>query len=163
RIQTLSNAAYPARQGQWAQNSEFIYDTAPFGIGKPAQINSVDGIVKTFAYDSSSRLRGVDTVDEAGQIWPITFEDNGNGLTSAINYPASGTPFRIEYEYAQNGDLASIFNASSGLRLPIWSQVSKNVAGESTREKFGTTEMASFNYYDTFALRSQSAVFQGSN
>jgi RHS repeat-associated protein len=164
RVQTAASAAYPPRQpgGPWAQDSQFFYDTAQFGIGKPARIVSVDGITKTFAYDPSSRLQALGTIDESGQAWSISYEYNANGLPSAINYPPSGTlPFRVEYEYAGNGEVASIFDASSAPRSPIWSQVSKNLAGQSTREQFGTTETADFVYDRVFALQSQSGRFVG--
>ncbi|MDA9526132.1 hypothetical protein XI06_38815 [Bradyrhizobium sp. CCBAU 11434] len=164
RVQTSANAAYPPRQpgGQWAQDSQYFYDTAPFGIGKPARIVSVDGITKTFAYDASSRLRELDTIDETGQTWSMTYEYNANGLPSAVNYPPSGAqPFRVEYEYAANGEVASVFDASSVPRSLIWSQVAKNLAGQSTQEQFGTTEAVEFSYDKTFALRFQSGKFVG--
>ena len=72
--------------------------------------------------------------------------------------PSGTQPFRVEYEYAANGEVASVFDASSAPRSSIWSQVSKNLAGQSTQEKFGTTELVDLAIYDGVAVPAERMI-----
>src|SRR5262249_52953518 len=54
-----------------------------------------------------------------------------------------------------NGEVDSIFDASTSARTLLWKQVSRNVADQSTEENFGGNESCKRRYDDSFNLRSQ--------
>jgi RHS repeat-associated protein len=144
-IETPGTLAYPPMHlTSWAQRTRFVYDTAPNGVGRIAQIHSNDGITINFGFDQFGRLKTNSwMIPGFPDAFVFSYDYNALGQLEYLNYPSNGGagPFKLNYTYAGNGDVRQIFNASDPLKSSLlWAQIGRDAAGNSTEEQFGLVD-----------------------
>jgi len=91
------------------QTIHYIYDTAPYGIGKLHQIKINDTVVETFTYDNLSRLATHSKVID-NYVFTFKYTYNSLGQLDILTYPEySGVAnFSIKYTYTATGKIQEI-------------------------------------------------------
>ena len=154
RIETPASAIYPSPLGNaWAQRTTFTWDSAPNGIGQLHRAKSNDGVGLEFQYDPLSRL-AKQTYTMSDRSYSFGYDYNQQGQLHRLTYPSSTRPFMVEYAYAANGNIREAHDVSSQKKPRLlWTQLSRNSAGQSTREQFGVAEDVTREYDATGRLR----------
>lgn len=159
KVSTPVSSAYPSSVGNaWAELSEFFYDTANNGIGKLARTTSNDGVENQLSYNANGALES-SSWKESNVTYDFAFTYTPNGQVRTLTYPSSsGQPFRVQYDYAGNGDVREIWNVSARPNVApelIWRQTSRNANGQSTEEQFGQSIRTRRAYDAAYQLRLQ--------
>ncbi|QSQ21250.1 VCBS repeat-containing protein [Pyxidicoccus parkwayensis] len=120
--------------------TEWLYDTAPLGVGKVARgalaaVISPDGTRSGYAYDKFGRIAEM-SQDIGGNVLSAKFAYDSYGRLSALTYPQvpNITPLTIVNTYDAFGHLVSVRDQASSLAL--WTLESTNGWGAPTVEAF---------------------------
>lgn len=127
--------------------SQWVYDTAANGKGKPASVTgpATVGDKKVYTYDTLGR-----PVRIATTIYGITYsEDTGYDQYSrigAISYPetSAGVRLKLHYNYTASGYLSNITNAVTG--IVYWRATAQDAAGRPLQEHLGNGLTTSRSY-----------------
>src|SRR5262249_46677216 len=124
-IHTAATNDYAVRGGGTgaAQDTTLTYDTGPHAMGRLSSTTSVEGISNSYLSDHFGRLHQEQLTDETGAGWLMTYDYDAQGRLGTLEYPSSGSqPFRIQYDYADNGEIRNVWNISGTSRSLLWSQ-----------------------------------------
>ena len=126
--------------------SQFNWDTAPNGIGKPSSTTSMlDGVADAYEYDQQGLLSG-QTRRVDGQSYRIDIGHDDLGRTNSIMYPvAAGSRYSVKYTYDGNsGELQGI---ADGAGNSIWHVDTRNHYDLVSQATYGNGAIASRSYY----------------
>ena len=90
--------------------SNYVYDTAPYGVGQPHSQSS-NGVTQTYGYDNRGRLVTTRIQGEGKDYTNTTLYDGFYGRVKGIRYPNALT---VAYQYNHQGYLTTSTNAANG-------------------------------------------------
>ena len=170
-VETAATGDYPSRTG-WAfsRRDAFSYDP-PNGLGllgsataNAARLGEAprpDELTLEIGYDALARPATLTTRTPDGT-YQFGYAYDRLGRLGSLDYPASGSPFRVRYEYAGTGDVLLVWNASAaGGDALIWRLIDQNIAGQPTAEQFGQTAGTARSYDDLFQPHSIMTTLMG--
>ncbi|WP_437905529.1 RHS repeat-associated core domain-containing protein [Sorangium sp. So ce327] len=135
--------------------TEFVWDTAPHGVGRLASSTSPDGVQKSFAYDEHGRPEATTwTID--GHAYVIRQTHDALGRVDLLEYPSveGATGFQVKHRYNAHGYLHEVVRRlvagngtiSSAVFLPIWRMNSRNSDDQPLSVQLGETVETTYSY-----------------
>ncbi len=144
------------RRKEFDRESNWIYDTAPHGIGLVSQMSSDNGFTEKYDYDTLSRLSKVTTTIDGNPY--ITQQDYDSlGRIKKIYYP--GPAFSVENVYNNFGFLSQVRDGSTG--TSFWKADQRDSLLKLTKQTLGNGVETRFNYNP--AQRTLISIKSGAN
>src|SRR5712692_9314011 len=138
--------------------SQWSYDSAVKGIGKPALVSGANGYQQTFAYDTLGRPASLQATVE-GEVYTTTTSYDSLSRVSNRTYPMTGVS--INNVYNAQGFLSEVHDAASNALY--WRTDSVNVRGQITHETLGNNLASTHGYDPLTGLLQTMTTGTGSN
>lgn len=127
------------------QTDTWVYDTAPYGVGKLAQATATDGnsaVIhsRTQAYDSLGRPQQTSLTQNGSTNYYTLSYDSLSRLAS-LQYPSGLT---LDYSYSSLSELTQVTNATT--QAAVWTLTTRNAARQLTAEAYGNGVLGARSY-----------------
>jgi RHS repeat-associated protein len=138
--------------------TDYVWDTAAFGIGRLHRASSPDGVETEERYNSAGQrtaiIRRVD-----GRTFQTSFGYDPSGRLTDVTYPTGGLPLRTRYEYSR-GFLARVLRTDTATPSTLWEATVRDAHGRATTERFSALVAPTFTSrtYDPVTNRVASLV-----
>ncbi len=119
--------------------SQWTYDTAANGIGKPAQLTASNGFQRTYQYDGYGRPTSLTNL--IGSSFTTSVAYDSAGRLASLTYP---TGVSLGYGY-QNGYLTEVRRTDAGNQL-LWQLQSLDASGRVRQARLGNGMVVSRSY-----------------
>lgn len=139
------------------QNSTWLYDTCPQGIGQLCKATVANGYSRQLSYDRLARISG-EVVTYGGTPYTSSVDyDPTTGNVLRLKYP---TAFTLQNVYSPLGFLKQVIDAGS--RASYWQANSVDAQGHLVQQTYGNG-VSTLNAFDALTGRLKSTVAGPSN